>query len=384
MGLGDQFTGLDMENLIGGPLSAAAKASLLLADGTAHFINSVGFDDNKKLRTVDFGYRKKTHNDDGSDSIDEMHIEAPLLSIVPIPNLQIDNVNIYFDMEVKESTQSESSKDMSASLSASGSIFGFKVSITGSISAHESNSRSTDNSAKYHVDVTATNHGTPEGLNRILDIIAANAAPALSNSSLVDKNGNALSGETKARADKLKQLQGKKDEKSRALAAAQKVYTTGYSTFARIAQNVESGFLSAIQQDIVKTDKDDAKLEKLHQAMDTIRSSWTNLVDTAKDVIAMAASESAKASAADPAAKKLTNYIKLLSYDTAKTDTSDYAVGDKDPIETAFEGAVSAYQNIDKAQDELDAVEKDINQLLSGNSQPSQPQPQQQSQLPAS
>jgi hypothetical protein len=69
------------------------------------------------------------------------------------------------------------------------------------------------------------------------------------------------------------------------------------------------------------------------------------------------------------------------------TDTSDYAVGDKDPIETAFEDTVNAYQNIDKAQDDLDAVEKDINQLLSGNSQSSQSQllpPQQQSQLPES
>lgn len=45
MPIGSQFTGLDMKELIGGPLSAAADTSVQLAQSTAEFINDVGFDE---------------------------------------------------------------------------------------------------------------------------------------------------------------------------------------------------------------------------------------------------------------------------------------------------------------------------------------------------
>jgi hypothetical protein len=278
MALSDQFTGLDMKNLIGGPLSASAEASLQLAQSTAGFINTVGFDENKKLRTVDFGYKKKIHNEDGSDSIQELNIETPLIAIVPIPNLQIDTVNIYFDMEVKESSSDESASDMNASLTAGGSIFGFKVSITGSISSHEKNTRSSDNSAKYHVDVTATNHGTPEGLARILDIIAANAAPNMVGSIDVDKSGNPLEGKAKARAEALRQLQGQKDDKSRALTAVKNDYKSALTIFTRTAKAAEDGYISTIQKEIVTT-TDEAIQAKLNNCIDTLNTDWGNLID---------------------------------------------------------------------------------------------------------
>ena len=161
MAVSNQFSGLDMKNLIGAPLTAAADASVQLAQSTADFINRVGFDEEGKVRNVDFGYEKKVNNEDGTTDVQEMKVHVPILSIVPIPNLQVDQVGITFDMEVKESEQSETSTDASAAVSGSGSIFGFKVSVSGSVSSHSSNTRSSDNSAKYHVDVSATNHGTP-------------------------------------------------------------------------------------------------------------------------------------------------------------------------------------------------------------------------------
>ena len=61
-----------------------------------------------------------------------------------------------------------------------------KVNISGSVSSHSSNTRSSDNSAKYHVDVRATNHGTPEGLARVLDMMASAVSPTLVNSTAMD------------------------------------------------------------------------------------------------------------------------------------------------------------------------------------------------------
>ena len=106
MAVSNQFSGLDMKNLIGAPLTAAADASVQLAQSTADFINRVGFDEEGKVRNVDFGYEKKVNNEDGTTDVQEMKVHVPILSIVPIPNLQVDQVGITFDMEVKDSEQS--------------------------------------------------------------------------------------------------------------------------------------------------------------------------------------------------------------------------------------------------------------------------------------
>lgn len=167
MAIAEQFAGLDMEQLIGAPSRATADASAQLANSTADFINRVGFDKDGKVRTVSFGYQSRSVNEDGTSNLDEMKVAVPMLAIVPIPNLQVDEVNILFDMEVKQSERKEDSTDVGSSFSGSAKLGFVKVNVTGNVSAHQSNTRSSDNSAKYHVDVRASNHGTPEGLSLI-------------------------------------------------------------------------------------------------------------------------------------------------------------------------------------------------------------------------
>ncbi len=48
--------------------------------------------------------------------------------------------------------------------------FSMKAKVKGSISSHKENTRKSDNSAKYHVQVRATQGEMPEGLSRVLDI----------------------------------------------------------------------------------------------------------------------------------------------------------------------------------------------------------------------
>lgn len=206
MSISQQFSGLPMKDLIGSPLSAAADASINLANSTADFINRVGFDKNGKVRNVAFQYEKFSKNDDGTMNLDAMKVDVPMLAIVPIPNLQVDEVNILFDMEVKESEKSEKNLDVGGTLTGKVGFGWASVSVSGSVSVHQANTRSSDNSAKYHVDVRAANHGTPEGLSRVLDMMAANVAPSLVGSTLKDSNGQDLSGKAKERAEKLKSL----------------------------------------------------------------------------------------------------------------------------------------------------------------------------------
>lgn len=198
-----------MEDLIGGPLAAACKANLSLANATADYIQRIGFmppaldKDGKPTtgdggaRMVDFEFERPGQNvTDGSPTVETVKLKVPMLAIVPIPNLQIDTVDITFDMEVKSSTSEKSSKDSEGSFSADAKVgwgcFSLTVHVEGKVSSHQENARSSDNSARYHVEVHAKNAGMPEGLSRVLDIMASAATPrSIESRPMINTGGDA-------------------------------------------------------------------------------------------------------------------------------------------------------------------------------------------------
>lgn len=195
--MSDQFGGLDMASLIGGPLKAACDAQSMMASATAKFIQDVGTEvvdkdkGTRKLRTTAFSFaRSITDEKTGKIKTENVSMNVPLLAIVKVPTLAIDNVDVTFDMEVKSSTTSENKKDEDASLEVNGGykFGGFHVDATikGSVSCHESNTRSSDNSAKYHVQVHAKDYGMPEGLSRMLDVLATACTPTAIEASETD------------------------------------------------------------------------------------------------------------------------------------------------------------------------------------------------------
>lgn len=177
MSVSEQFSGLDMHQLIGAPLSAAADASMQLAQSTADFINEVGFEEQGKVRTTTFKYQKPGVNEDGTEKTEEIQVEVPVLAIVPLPNLQIDEVNVLFDMEVQQSEGQEAAKGEEGGMSGTANLGIVKVKVSGSVSSQEHNPRSSDDSAKYHLDVRDAEHGTPEGLQRVLDMMSEAVPP---------------------------------------------------------------------------------------------------------------------------------------------------------------------------------------------------------------
>jgi hypothetical protein len=193
--MSSQFKGLPMGDLIGGPLNAACEAQIRLANATADFIQKIGFRQPKSdtdpwlPRTVMFKFDRPAQvpslpapaPGDLANAIETVDIEVPMLAIIRIPNLGIDRVDITFDMEVKSSTSDTSKSDQQASLDAEAKIgwgmFSATVKIHGSVSSHQEHTRTSDNSAKYHVEVHASDRGTPEGLARVLDILQTAAVP---------------------------------------------------------------------------------------------------------------------------------------------------------------------------------------------------------------
>lgn len=181
----DQFKGLPMSDLIGGPLIAACEAQVTLAQATASFIDSVGMqtqaDGTKKARTVEFSMERPNTQQDGTVVQEKVDIQAPLLAIVNTPALSVKNVTVDFEMEVKSSFSEKQSLDTKASVDATGSYgWGFakvSVKVHGSVSSHKESTRTSDNRAKYTVHVEARDDGPPEGLMRLLDIMNSAVAP---------------------------------------------------------------------------------------------------------------------------------------------------------------------------------------------------------------
>ncbi|QDQ86230.1 DUF2589 domain-containing protein [Alcaligenaceae bacterium SJ-26] len=196
--MGNQFRGLPMDDLIGGPLMAACDAQVKLANATANFIKVIGFlppasatDDPKavgNVRNVTFKFDRPAPvvNEGksvatGAQAMETVELQVPLLSVVKVPSLAIETVDITFDMEVKNSESMRETSDKTGSLEANAKVgwgvFSASVKIAGSISSHKENTRSTDQSAKYHVEVHARDTGMPEGLARVLDMMAQSVAP---------------------------------------------------------------------------------------------------------------------------------------------------------------------------------------------------------------
>ena len=383
MAIGEQFAGLPMDQLIGSPLTAAADASIRLANSTADFINRVGFDANGSVRNVAFKYEKRSMNEDGTSNLDEMKVDVPMLAIVPIPNLQVDEVNILFDMEVKQSERSESSLDLGASLTGSLNLGIIKVSVTGSVSAHQSNTRSSDNSAKYHVDVRATNHGIPEGLARVLDMMAANVAPSLVGSTLKDGNGQSLPERARLKAERLKALRQEISQIESRLQAAQSGLENSIKQlkkFGETQKGVYQGIilrkLNAIENvdDRIRNaaseqEKQEAQAQKAEndkladaysQAMDEVNRIWDNFAVQAPDLIKMLADNgNASQGVSDLfALKSISEEGRVAEYATAETYYS--------AISTAQKNAVEKQQIVTKTEEELFAKKSEYSDVMAG------------------
>ncbi|USX23655.1 DUF2589 domain-containing protein [Oxalobacteraceae bacterium OTU3REALA1] len=189
--IASQFKGLPMGDLIGGPLTAACDAQVKLANATANFIKYIGFMPPSEsdpggvgtTRLAHFAFTRPVADPaDASKTVEEaVTLDVPLLAIVKIPSLSITKVDITFDMEVKSSFSAKESTDSKAAFSADAK-FGWgalsvSVHLEGSVASHKENTRSSDNSAKYHVQVLAEDGGMPEGLARVLDILQTSIQP---------------------------------------------------------------------------------------------------------------------------------------------------------------------------------------------------------------
>lgn len=205
LSMAQQFSGLPLDSLIAGPLNASANANAAMALTQTNFILTNGFN---KTVTGTAPNTTTTYepimismsltrgvitppDPTATPPVTETTIQQvktsfdlPVLTIIPINSLGVDNVDIQFEMEVKSSTSEDTSQQSSNSSQGSG---GFEakmgwgpvsVSVHGSVSYDHKDSQThsthyqASNSAKYTLHVHAGQLPIPKGVNTIIQAFA--------------------------------------------------------------------------------------------------------------------------------------------------------------------------------------------------------------------
>jgi hypothetical protein len=110
LSMAQQFTGLPMSDLIGQPLKAASEGNQMMAVAYTKFILETGFTyKDKKYTPIMLDMiltRSLITNEKGKDpkvSQFKTTFSLPLLTIIPLNSLAVDDVSIHFEMEVQSS-----------------------------------------------------------------------------------------------------------------------------------------------------------------------------------------------------------------------------------------------------------------------------------------
>lgn len=183
----NNFRGLPMRDLIGGPLLAAAEAQQNLASIAWDFYEKIAFETKtegtgqaqkttKSTRVVEFTVNRPVEQG-GELKLLPQKVEAPFIGLVPIPSLLIDRVDVDFQMEVTDTNVSKTSSSAEASSKVSGGWWVAKAEVSGKVSSARENTRTTNQTAKYQVHVTASQQPQTEGLSKLMDIMASCIEP---------------------------------------------------------------------------------------------------------------------------------------------------------------------------------------------------------------
>ncbi|MFN0200534.1 MAG: DUF2589 domain-containing protein [Bacteroidia bacterium] len=205
------LTELPFANIIGGPLKAAIEAQALAARSTLEFIQLMGFNETNlnvltptpstgttnaasvsmgEIRTITFTY--VAHDDEETTGTRNVSLTVPILTILPIPYLRIDEMTIDFMVKITEETKKDFTANNTVDFSYSGGAgignmpawvmpvnVGFKGSLSAKHSSTSSRSSRYQTEATMNVHVRAVQDDMPAGLAKVLGILenAVRAVP---------------------------------------------------------------------------------------------------------------------------------------------------------------------------------------------------------------
>jgi len=180
------FQSLPLDFIIAAPLVAAVNAQRTAAETTKSFIESFlnpVSDSGKPTgafepKTANFNLKVQETDANGKGQTRNVQLNVPLLSLTPVPHLRIDSLTTHFKYEVSQIVGQK--KDETKQGEASGAVkylpF-FEASLKGSLSSSSSEQSTTNRSGMLEITVHASEAPIPEGLARLLSVLAKMAEP---------------------------------------------------------------------------------------------------------------------------------------------------------------------------------------------------------------
>lgn len=198
--MAQQFSGLPIKSLISAPLLAGAEANSKMAITQTQFMLSTCFNVTDSTESpgsknydpimINMTLTRSVIKADGSPGAPvKTRFDLPLLTIMPLNSLAVDNITVNFEMEVKSSfsndqeTSTESESAAEGKFSAKVGYGCFSAEVSGSVSSSSKSSSSDkshyekSNSAKYEINAHAGQLPLPEGVTTIIQAFSQNIAP---------------------------------------------------------------------------------------------------------------------------------------------------------------------------------------------------------------
>ena len=173
MAVVNELSAIPFGALIGGPLTAAIEAQSKAALASVDFIRAVGFDEEGNILNVVFKYKA------GTEENEIQELQVPLLTIVPIPFLRIDNMDINFKASLSQSTETmdktTSVTEADAKLSLGAKYMFVSAQMSASVSSKKDTSSSRDSryAVEYTMDINvhAVQDDMPGGMAKVLNLL---------------------------------------------------------------------------------------------------------------------------------------------------------------------------------------------------------------------
>jgi hypothetical protein len=171
-----EFQALPLEFIVAAPLVAAVRAQAVAAKTTQGFIESMLVVENnvKKPVVVEFNVTHLELDAAGKPLEKTVKVNAPLLSMVPVPHLRIDSLTTHFRYEISETVRdtSETAKSLDLSVESGAALsLWAKGTLKGSVSSKSAEESTMNRSGVLEITVHASEAPMPEGLAHILDFL---------------------------------------------------------------------------------------------------------------------------------------------------------------------------------------------------------------------
>lgn len=188
---------INLEDLVYTPLHAISQSNINLSGSVIDLIASTGSinptDENNTihLKTVNLAYEQINNDSMNGKIIEEIGLKIPLVSVLPITNLQVKKTKLSFDAEIKKIHKDNKNN---------------KYIMESRVCSRAKQRRKDDGLPKLSFEIELESVPVSEGMARIIDVLNANPIPEILSSKQIDDRGEVVVGEEAAYYQKMKML----------------------------------------------------------------------------------------------------------------------------------------------------------------------------------